>query len=148
MITLQLETAQEFHNVLTPFVSMSFTRNRRTHHTDGCVCYLEKYMSMRQDAPDQQALFYGSVAWKNCRKEYRKSVGGLCERCRAKGLIEPGYIVHHKQYVDAQNIQDPSVLLNPDNLELLCMDCHNKEHGKDKRRKRRYIVREDGKIIC
>jgi hypothetical protein len=39
-----------------------------------------------------------------------------------------GYIVHHKNYIDVKNIWDTSITLNADNLELLCIDCHNKEH--------------------
>ena len=113
----------------------------------GCVSCWRKTMSMRHDAPEAQQAFYGSQVWKNCRSEYKKSVGGLCERCKAKGIIEPGYIVHHKRYVTAHNITDPSVLLNYDNLELLCMNCHNEEHGKHKH-DRRYMVDEFGRILC
>ena len=36
--------------------------------------------------------FYASRAWKNCRRAYAASVGGLCEDCKAKGLIMPGEI--------------------------------------------------------
>ena len=103
-------------------------------------------MSMRSEAPEAQQKFYGSSVWKKCRAEYRKSVGGLCERCKAKGLIEPGYIVHHKEYVSAKNMTDPEVLLNWDNLELLCQNCHNLEHKVEK--KRRYVVLPDGRVIC
>lgn len=39
-----------------------------------------------------------------------------------------GYIVHHKSYINESNIFNPEVTLNFDNLELLCLDCHNKEH--------------------
>lgn len=39
-----------------------------------------------------------------------------------------GYIVHHKSYIDVKNIWDTGITLNFDNLELLCIDCHNKEH--------------------
>ena len=39
-----------------------------------------------------------------------------------------GYIVHHKSYIDTSNIWDTDITLNFDNLELLCIDCHNKEH--------------------
>lgn len=104
-------------------------------------------MSLKSEAPEAQQAFYGSRVWKKCRTEYKKSVGGLCERCKAKGIIEPGYIVHHKQYINVQNITDPSVLLNHDNLELLCLNCHNQEHGISKR-KRRYMVDEFGKVLC
>lgn len=104
-------------------------------------------MSMRREDPEAQAAFYGSRAWKRCRTEYKKSVGGLCERCKTKGLIEPGYIVHHKEYINARNITDPNILLNFDNLELLCMDCHNKEHGREKKNKR-FMIGENGKVFC
>lgn len=69
------------------------------------------------------ARFYNSPEWKRCRASYKKSKMNLCERC---GKI--GYFVHHKVYIDMSNIYDTSVTLNFDNLELLCKDCHNKEH--------------------
>ena len=46
-----------------------------------------------------------------------------------------GRIVHHKIHLDADNIGDPNVTLNWDNLELVCMDCHAAEHGSKKRYK-------------
>lgn len=39
-----------------------------------------------------------------------------------------GYMVHHKVYIDAKNIWNTDITLSFDNLELLCIDCHNKEH--------------------
>lgn len=39
-----------------------------------------------------------------------------------------GDIVHHKCYINSKNIFNPNVTLNFENLELLCIDCHNKEH--------------------
>ena len=72
--------------------------------------------------------FYSSKAWKNCRKAYKAYRAGLCERCLAKGLYNPGVIVHHKEYITPENITDPNVLLDWSNLELLCRACHNEEH--------------------
>lgn len=77
---------------------------------------------------DYARTLYSSTAWKKCRAAYTRSVGGLCERCRAKGLIVPGVIVHHKIYISPDNVGDPTVTLNPANLELLCRDCHAQEH--------------------
>lgn len=77
---------------------------------------------------DYARALYSSAAWKKCRAAYTRSVGGLCERCRAKGLIVPGVIVHHKIYISPDNVGDPTVTLNPANLELLCRDCHAQEH--------------------
>ena len=88
--------------------------------------------------------FYLSQAWKNCREAYKKSVGGLCERCYKKGIYKSGEIVHHKIHITSDNINDMDILLNWDNLELVCRDCHAEEHI---RKKKRYKVDEYGKII-
>ena len=88
--------------------------------------------------------FYNSQAWHNCRNAYVKQAGGLCERCLRKGLVVPGEIVHHKIHLTPQNISDPNVALNPDNLELLCRDDHADEHA---RLKKRYVIDEDGRVI-
>ena len=67
--------------------------------------------------------FYKSDIWKLAREIKIRSVNGRCERC---GGI--GQEVHHRQRVTVDNLDDTSVSLNPENLELLCRDCHNKEH--------------------
>lgn len=95
---------------------------------------------------DYARSFYKSTAWKECRAAYIKSVGGLCERCLADGKIVPGYIVHHKCYLTPDNIQDPGISLNWDNLEFLCVEHHNQEHFKDEYRKR-YKLDEYGRVI-
>ena len=68
--------------------------------------------------------FYNSKEWKKCREAYKQSVYGLCERCGS-----PGGEVHHKIYLTPENINDPNITLNWDNLELLCASCHSKEHN-------------------
>ena len=71
--------------------------------------------------------FYVSKEWVKCRDSYAASVFYLCERCK-----RPGYIVHHKSYITDENVSDAEITLNWDNLEFLCLDCHNKEHfGKE-----------------
>jgi 5-methylcytosine-specific restriction enzyme A len=67
--------------------------------------------------------FYKSSAWLKCRASYILLRHGLCERCEGVGKI-----VHHRVYITPTNIHDPFITLNHDNLELLCQDCHNKEH--------------------
>lgn len=78
-------------------------------------------------AKEFSKAFYNSKAWIDCRDGYIKSVYGLCERCE-----RPGYIVHHKKILTQENINDPNITLNWDSLEYLCLDCHNKEHHKNK----------------
>jgi hypothetical protein len=72
--------------------------------------------------------FYNSKAWLDCRSSYIASVHGLCETCMAKGIIRPGYIVHHKIWLTADNINDANISLNHDNLRYECQECHNKGH--------------------
>lgn len=90
-----------------------------------------------------QAQFYKTKAWQICRDNYFKSVGGLCEKCKAKGLIVPAEIIHHKIHLNAENITDESITLNPANLIAECRTCHGEEHGK---RCRRYKIAEDGSV--
>ena len=88
--------------------------------------------------------FYKSTAWKETRKAYAKSKGGLCEKCYAKGLAVPGEIVHHKIHLTKENIVNPNVSLSFTNLELLCRECHAKEHGA---RQKRYTIDEYGRVL-
>lgn len=68
--------------------------------------------------------FYDSKAWKQMREFYREYVHGLCEVCG-----NPGEIVHHIRPLTPENIDDPSVTLGMNNLQLLCRSCHQKWHN-------------------
>lgn len=87
--------------------------------------------------------FYKTEQWKNCRDAYAKSVGGLCEKCLQNGRYEPGEIVHHKVPLTPQNVSDPEISLNWDNLQLLCRMCHGDAH---RTRVRRWTVDALGRI--
>lgn len=67
--------------------------------------------------------FYKSPAWLAARELKILSVNGLCERCGQIGIE-----VHHKERLTVENVNDSSISLNQDNLELLCKECHNQEH--------------------
>ena len=94
---------------------------RLGHHFGGVL-----FGCMNMKATDS---FYYTQAWKQCREAYTKYVGGLCERCYRNGVVTPGEIVHHKIHLTPKNMNDPSITLNFDNLELLCRDCHGQEHS-------------------
>ncbi len=89
---------------------------------------------------DYAKKFYLSQAWRKTRDAYAKSQNGLCERCK-----QAGDIVHHKQYITPKNISNPLITLDWANLELLCQDCHNKEHTK--KQNSRYAIDEFGNIL-
>lgn len=78
-------------------------------------------------ARDFAKRFYNSKAWKLCRKSFialRISVdGGMCQHCR----VELGYICDHIEELTPDNINDPEITLSHDNLQYLCLPCHNKK---------------------
>ena len=70
-----------------------------------------------------QAQFYHSRAWRKLSKAFLMSKYYICERCG-----QPAEIAHHREYLTAENVNDPEIALNPKNLEALCQNCHNIEH--------------------
>lgn len=88
--------------------------------------------------------FYKSPRWRNTREAYAKSVGGLCEECLKHGLYNPGEIVHHIRPITPDNIDDPNVTLNWDNLILVCRECHSAEHSSNPKR---YRIDSLGRVI-
>lgn len=85
--------------------------------------------------------FYKGKQWQEVRRAYLKSKHYICERC---GM--PAKLVHHKQHITPETINDISVTLSWDNLEALCQDCHNAEHH-GTQQPRRYSYDADGNII-
>lgn len=73
---------------------------------------------------DYARSFYKGRAWKDTQAAYMVSQHYVCERCSNVARV-----VHHKTYISPQNIHDPAITLDWANLEALCMDCHNVEHG-------------------
>lgn len=73
--------------------------------------------------PKELHRFYKSVAWQMAREIKIREANGKCERC---GVL--GEEVHHKIRLTVQNVMDPNISLNQENLELLCKKCHNAEH--------------------
>ena len=90
--------------------------------------------------------FYKSVAWKKTSKAYAKSVGRLCERCKAKGIIRAGELVHHIEHISPDNIGDVNITLNWNNLQLVCRECHAEIHHRE--RDRRYRIDESGHVTA
>lgn len=97
-------------------------------------------------AKDYAVSFYNGKAWHAVRKEYARSVGGLCERCKERGKIVPGVIVHHIKHITQHNINDPEITLNPENLMLLCRDCHAEIHGAEP--EKRFFYTPDGQLMA
>jgi len=71
--------------------------------------------------------FYNGSDWKMLSARYMQDKGYRCERC---GKIASQ--VHHKKAI--QTPEGWELRLEYNNLELLCLDCHNEEHERFKRR--------------
>lgn len=95
-----------------------------------------------------QKAFYSSQAWKDARRNYKKSVGGLCEECLKNGIITPADIVHHKTPLTDDNVSDLSISLGWCNLQALCRQCHAKAHEDmyAERTGKRYRIDENGRV--
>ena len=92
---------------------------------------------------------YDGTAWKQTRAAYLKSVGGLCERCSAKGLVVPAEVVHHVTPITEDNVSDVSISLSWDNLQALCRKCHAEVHDDIYRERtgKRYKLDDFGRVI-
>lgn len=88
--------------------------------------------------------FYKSREWAVCREAYLVRVGRLCEECMRAGRITPAVIVHHKRPLTDDNVSDPDIALGFDNLEAVCLDCHNRIHEPGAKR---FKIDDFGRVI-
>ena len=102
--------------------------------------------------------FYNSKVWKQVRLNVWRKQACICNRCHrpvyVDGLSE--YIpkekrlkgiVHHKVYLNADNVNDFNYTLNEDNLEGICIDCHNEEHNSTSATKPGLTFDKEGNLI-
>ena len=102
----------------------------------------QSYRGHSRKEKDFLDVFYSGWKWRRCKDSYLRSVGGLCEECRRRGLIKAADEVHHKIHLTKDNVNKSEIALNWANLEALCEDCHRQQHRKTKR----WRVDEDGNV--
>ena len=66
--------------------------------------------------------FYKSSLWEKTRENALRRDNYLC-RCG-----RPAEVVHHIIHLSLENVNDPSISLNLENLISLCSECHFAEH--------------------
>ena len=74
--------------------------------------------------------FYTSEEWGTLRLLLIAERRNKCQKC---GKIIPrsiDIIGHHIIELTPENVQDRTISLNPDNILLVCSDCHNKIHNR------------------
>lgn len=91
---------------------------------------------------DKQNQFYWSKEWRSVRDYYLAKTNYLCELCG-----KPAKIVHHKIWLDEDNLDDLEISLNEENLQSVCHDCHNKIHFNSKSINEGLIFNDEGQVI-
>ena len=89
----------------------------------------------------QKKKFYHSSAWEEKRADILRRDHYECQECRRRiakanhdGILLPANerrinrasLVHHIVHLE----DAPELGLDDDNLEAVCMDCHNRLHGR------------------
>lgn len=86
--------------------------------------------------------FYDSKAWHAVRTQVRIEHHGVCDMCGCSASH-----VHHIIPLDDNNVSDCTVSLNPENLMLLCISCHNKVHSTNGSVRNDLMFDKDGNAI-
>lgn len=72
----------------------------------------------------QKMKFYKSRAWRTLRLEALVRDNYECQQCKRQGKFSKGQNVHHIKEI----YYHAELALEIDNLETLCIQCHNIEH--------------------
>lgn len=89
---------------------------------------------------DKLHQFYCSKAWRDLSYSLKIAAGGKCNRCGETLLDFSKLIGHHKTELTEDNVDNPEIALNPELIEIICHDCHNKEHRRFGNKQNVYIV--------
>ena len=102
--------------------------------------------------------FYQSKAWKQIRQGVWLKQNCICARC-GRAVYVDGIspfipkekrlrgIVHHKEYLTEQNYTDDAIAYDDNNLEGLCIDCHNAEHARPGAIRKNLKFDDEGNLI-
>ena len=92
------------------------------------------------DDMDKIHQFYCSRSWRDLAYNLKIKANGKCNRCNETLLDFSKLIGHHTIELNEDNINNPAIALNPDKIEIICLDCHNKQHRRFGNKKNIYIV--------
>ena len=102
--------------------------------------------------------FYNSKAWKQVKNNVWLKQHLLCNRCHKPVYVDGlcDYlpkekrrigIVHHKIYLNNENVLDDAIALDENNLEGICKECHELEHHQDQVTRSEYVFDEQGNLV-
>lgn len=73
---------------------------------------------------DNLVKFYKNRKWRELRREALTRDNYECQACKKRGRYARAENVHHRKEVK----QFPDLALDIDNVESVCIRCHNQEH--------------------
>ncbi len=80
---------------------------------------------MKEARPrDEIDKLYKTKRWRDLRQVVIARDFGMCQECKRRGRAQKASIIHH--IVEAR--EDLSLFWSVDNLECICVACHNREH--------------------
>lgn len=86
--------------------------------------------------------FYNSKAWKSVRAVVLHRDMFTCQLCDGRATE-----VHHIIELDADNINDKHISLNPENLRSLCGSCHKAITKSANECDENFFFDEDGQLV-
>lgn len=92
---------------------------------------------------DKIHAFLCSKPWRDLSFRLKVERGGKCARCGFTAATKEEWellIGHHTVELTEENVDDPRISLNPDLIDVICLDCHNAEHRRFGHRKQVFIV--------
>lgn len=87
--------------------------------------------------------FYCSKPWRTLAYNLKVERGGKCNRCGWQAITKEdmSYLIgHHTIELNEGNIDNAEIALNSKLIEIICSNCHNKEHRRFGHDKRVYVV--------
>lgn len=77
-----------------------------------------------------QKSFYNSARWRKFRVSFLASHDPVCAVCK-KIITDPlDCELDHIVELTPENVLNPDITLNPDNVQILCHSCHDKKHNR------------------
>lgn len=93
--------------------------------------YIRKQTEKDKEKRKFRKQYYNKSEWKALRKAHLQA-HPICETCEKKGIIKPAQ-VHHLLSPFEEGLTEMERmerLLNPNNLQSLCAECHGRQHMK------------------
>lgn len=72
--------------------------------------------------------FYSSESWQQFRTAIIAERGPVCQKCKKVIANSFDCILHHTKELSPENVIDYNISLNPENILIVCHDCHDKVH--------------------